>query len=465
MAQDYKKADKAVIRTIEDCKQYFHDRVSPPSKKMLGLEYELILVDKLTTLFVPYFGQRGLSKLLSELVKHGYEKVMDAGCIMGLKRAHTCISLEPGGQLEFSSSPCQSADDISQQLTRFLSELYPICERLGIAILMTGYRPFGRADLVDTIPRSRYVMLMPLLEKFSALSNEQKMTASIQVSLDYHSQSHAGKSLLLASKCQPYIVALYANSPVSNGFLSTMKSYRMYTWSRFAPDRCGIPGFMFAADFAENTFSYYTDWAINRQLLFIIRNDQLISVDGITFAEYLKNGYHDYEPQLSDWVAHLGTLFPEARLKNVIEVRSADTCSPGFAVALAALWKGLLYDEAALEEALAILSPAGKIETESLYQQAFAKGMDASTRDGRRFAKVLSDLLNIAQQGLARASNCGKDIIELETLSRAVRNRQSPADEFIGRCTGSHSIIECMALRNVPAEKLNPYIEESEPII
>lgn len=449
VAQDYIYTDKVAISSAEDCKQYFHNRVSPPDKKILGLEYELILIDKLTTLFVPYFGPRGLSKVLYELTQYHYEIIMDDGCIMGLRRDQTCVSLEPGGQLEFSSSPCLSAHEISLQLNQFLSELFPICERLGIAILMTGYRPFGQPNLVDTIPRSRYVTLLPHLEKFSAFSNEQKMTASIQVSLDYHSQSHAGKSLLLASKCQPYIVALFANSPVNNGVITAMKSYRMFTWSRFTPDRSGIPWFLFEKDFVKNAFSYYTEWAISRKLLFIIRNDKLISVENITFKEFLQHGYDSYEPQLGDWEVHLGTLFPEARLKNVVEVRSADTCSPSFAVGLAAFWKGLLYDNMAMDEALAILRAHGKRETEHLYQQAYTKGMGAITETQHQFIDILSNLLNISQKGLERISNYSEDIIELETLSYAVKNKQFPADDFIRGFNGSNGIIDSMSFGRI----------------
>ncbi len=451
MAKDHIKAENLVLCSKEDCKQYFHNKVSPNNKKMLGLEYELILVDKLTTLFVPYFGERSLSSVLSELATYGYKMIMDSGCIMGLERNNTSISLEPGGQLEFSTSPTLSAYETSRQLECFLLELYPICERLGIAILPTGYRPFGSAKLVETIPRSRYITLMPHLEKLSALSNEQKMTASIQVSLDYHSQKHAGKSLLLASKCQPFIVALFSNSPIYNGVVGNVKSFRMLTWSKFVPDRCGIPEFIFERDFVDNTFEYYTEWAMNKRILFILRQGELVSIEKLSFAEFLKNGYLYHEPELNDWVVHLGTLFPEARLKNVVEVRSADTCHPKFASGLVAFWKGLLYNDVALGEALGVLQSYDKSCTESLYRLAYSKGMGAKTHDGSAFPEVMSALLSIASNGLARIDNNKRDIRELEYLCDAVHNRQFPADILIDRCSDNDSIIDCMSFRGIPA--------------
>lgn len=450
MAKDNINSHTIPIYSMEDCKKYFCNNVSPISKKMLGLEYELILIDKLTTLYVPYFGERSLSSVLLQLAAKGYNIIMDASFIIGLERNNTTISLEPGGQLEFSTSPTQSASETSKQLEKFLSELYPICERLGVAILHTGYRPFGLASLVDTIPRSRYTTLMPHLEKLSALSNEQKMTASIQVCLDYHSHIHAGKSLLLASKCQPFIVALFSNSPIYNGVFSNLKSFRMFTWSKFVPDRSGIPAFIFENDFTENTFDYYTEWAINRRILFILRKGKLISIEKISFVEFLRNGYLDYQPLLDDWIAHLGTLFPEARLKNVIEVRSADTCNPKFACGLAAFWKGLLYDDQATDEALMLLKFYDLDQTKSLYHQAYRKGMNATAPDGRTFYTLVSELLDIACRGLTRIDGSEGDILELEHLRNAVKTKKFPADILMNRRIDKKSIIESMSFRGYP---------------
>jgi len=55
-------------------------------------------------------------------------------------------------------------------------------------------------------------------------------------------------------------------------------------------------------------------------------------------------------PELADWKAHLNTLMPEVRLKQVLELRGADTGSVEHGAALAAVWTGLLYDPLTLSK-------------------------------------------------------------------------------------------------------------------
>jgi glutamate--cysteine ligase len=56
------------------------------------------------------------------------------------------------------------------------------------------------------------------------------------------------------------------------------------------------------------------------------------------------------------WADHLTTIFTEARIKQLIELRSADCGSVPMIMAAQALrWKGLLYDPASLAVVAAIL--------------------------------------------------------------------------------------------------------------
>ena len=157
--------------------------------------------------------------------------MLEGGLIVGLRREAASVSLEPGGQLEFSGSPHNDVAPLLSELVHFLDELRPVCERLAIAIVCTGYRPFGSARSVATVPRRRYRELMPLLTEQARMATGQKMTASMQVSLDYTSELHAGHLLQLGLKCQPLIVAMFGNSPLSQGRPTRWNSYRMQTLS------------------------------------------------------------------------------------------------------------------------------------------------------------------------------------------------------------------------------------------
>ena len=60
-----------------------------------------------------------------------------------------------------------------------------------------------------------------------------------------------------------------------------------------------------------------------------------------------------------DWTNHLGTLFPDVRLKKFLEMRGADGGPWRRICALPALWVGLLYDETALADAKMLIKHMG----------------------------------------------------------------------------------------------------------
>jgi len=68
-----------------------------------------------------------------------------------------------------------------------------------------------------------------------------------------------------------------------------------------------------------------------------------------------------------DWKMHLNTLFPEARLKSTLEVRSSDSLPSRLGCAVPALFTGILYDDQALSEADAFAREKME-EAESLVQ-------------------------------------------------------------------------------------------------
>lgn len=432
MTGDPVEYEHVPLTSTEDCISYFQACIASPANLRLGLEYELILVDKLTTLCVPFYGERSLSKILLELIPFGYEVLRDAGQMVGLKRNLTTVSLEPGGQLEFSGSPLATAQQVGVELDQFLAELRPLCERHAVAIVATGYRPYGTAFSVKTIPRTRYIMMMPQLMRNGPLADGQKMTASMQVSLDYMSEVHAAKLLQLGLKCQPFVVAMFANSPLYNGNLSSWKSYRMYTWARFDSNRSGAPAFMLSPDFQRDAFNQYTRWAFSKPLLFITRQGRSIPVETQSFSDFLRHGHGGHAPVLQDWIMHLGTLYPEARLKNVIEMRSADTCAPGLAVGLAAFWKGLAYAPDVLDAALDLLSVYGAAQLHALYAGASEYGLAARCQAGRSFRHTAQELLALAMRGLSRMDgNGGEDRNCLLPVIEAVEASTAPADRII----------------------------------
>ena len=56
-------------------------------------------------------------------------------------------------------------------------------------------------------------------------------------------------------------------------------------------------------------------------------------------------------PTLSDWADHLTTIFPEARIKQFLEMRGADSGPWRNLCALPAFWVGICYHQSSLDAA------------------------------------------------------------------------------------------------------------------
>ena len=156
-----------------------------------------------------------------------------------------------------------------------------------------------------------------------------------------------GEKLRVALAVQPAVSALFANSPIVDGRPAGWKSFRVAVWDETDPARCGLLPFAFEPAFLEDPYRRYVEWALDVPMIFLRRGGRYLDPGGRTFRAFLADGLLGERATLVDWEDHLTTLFPEVRVKGVVEVRGADACDVEMTMALVALWKGLLYDGAA----------------------------------------------------------------------------------------------------------------------
>ena len=109
-------------------------------------------------------------------------------------------------------------------------------------------------------------------------------------------------------------------------------------------------------------------------MFFVVRGGHHIPVGGRTFRQLMQERDPALQPTLADWNVHLTTLFPEVRMKRVIEVRGADAVPPGLVCALPALWKGLLYDPMSLHSAHKRLAHWSHADVDRLHRRAAHAG-------------------------------------------------------------------------------------------
>src|SRR5262249_34793172 len=151
----------------------------------------------------------------------------------------------------------------------------------------------------------------------------------------------------------------------------------------------------------------YVEWVLDVPMFFVVRAGQYRPARGITFRHFLESGFGDERATIADWERHLTTVFPEVRLKKVLEMRGADAVPPGLTCSLPALWKGLLYDPEALAAAWQRLSihPLGAREAARI--DVARRGLAARFGD-EPVIEVARDLVRIARDGLRRLRHAGR---------------------------------------------------------
>jgi len=230
-----------------------------------------------------------------------------------------------------------------------------------------------------------------------------KGTAGVQLNFDYASEEDAADKLRTAMAITSILTSVCANSPIYAGKRSGFLSRRAHIWTDTDPARCGLLEFTLRDSLS---FQDYKEYALDVPLLFVLRDGAWLDLKGITFRRFMDEGYGALRPTMGDWALHLTTIFTEVRLKTYVEVRGADSVAPDLVMALAAFWKGILYDERARREAWRLAGSISFADRLAFHHEAAARGPRALF--GRVPAlEIARDLLAAAREGLARVAVAG----------------------------------------------------------
>src|SRR5205823_11797057 len=106
------------------------------------------------------------------------------------------------------------------------------------------------------------------------------------------------------------LTALWAASPIVDDNVSGYQSYRAWIWRDTDNARAGLLPFVFDR---TDIFTAYTEWALDVPMYFVYRGGYVPVPAGLTFREFMKNGWNGEHALRADWALHLSTLFPEGR--------------------------------------------------------------------------------------------------------------------------------------------------------
>ena len=342
------------------------------------------------------------------------------------------ITLEPGSQFELSSKPEKSIHSLAKKIIVYNSLSSKIAEELGIYWLGYGIQPVSTYENIELIPKSRYeIMTEYLPTKGSRALVMMRETAGIQVSLDYKSEYDAIAKLRASLLLSPIVSAIFSNSPVREGKDTGFKSYRAYSWLYTDNDRCGLVSRLIFESNYEYSFSDYTDALLDLPMMFLKKDDKWINMRGITFRDYLKNGYNNCKATIEDWYLHMSSFFPDVRLRNYIEIRNCDSQKSDLIPSVPALWKGILYNNDAMAASLNLVNGLSWEDINELKNLTPKYALEAEIK-GIKLKDIAKELVNIAENSLKSLAELNEknqdESIYLENLKKLVSKGKTPSN-------------------------------------
>lgn len=422
--------------TRDDLLAPFHEALTPPDHWRVGTEAEKFGILSDTFAPMPYSGERSVESvfaLLEERFGWFPEREYEGGPIIALLRGGASITLEPGGQLELSGAPFISVHDTAAEWQQHLDELHYIGSVLNITWLGLGFHPFARQADLPWVPKLRYAIMREYLPTRSPTGLDMmRRTSTVQANLDYSSEADAMQKLRVGLALSPIVSAIFANSPLVEGKLTGERSHRAHVWVHMDPDRSGLLPFAWRDDMS---FERYVEWALDAPMFMVKRDGKAVHNTGQTFRAFMTDGFGGVQASAADWLSHLGTLFPEVRLKKTIELRGGDSLPSALLPALPALWKGLLYDTESREQAERLVSSIDFAAAEASREQYAKLGLGGSLA-GKPMREWAVEVLKLAQDGLARIGLRGAEGVDhegvyLKPLAALVERGETPADALI----------------------------------
>ena len=357
------------------------------------------------------------------------EPIIEGGSLVGVRGQHGSLTLEPGGQLEYSSLPQRKLIDSECDIVNYLAWLRRVSRAFGFRFIGVGFDPIASLESQHWVPKPRYSIMRPYLKERGARAwDMMTRTAAIQVNVDFDSETDLAEKFVLGNRVAPVAAAIFANSPFKEGRLSGFKSERTSVWLEMDPDRSGIAAPALGGEFSLDSF---LDAVVKTPMFYVRRDDEYVNVAGVPFEDLLVKG----QATIDDFVDHLTTIFTEARLKQFIELRSTDSGNARTSLAIEAFWKGLLYDDEARREALRL---APDLDANGFRQLQYEVARDAleARHDGVDVGMLARELLELSRAGLARIAPDETHYLD-EISNLVISEGLSPADILTRNFQGS----------------------------
>jgi glutamate--cysteine ligase len=331
------------------------------------------------------------------------------------------VTEEPGAQVELAGPPEPDANTAIAGLERTLGTVAAAFAEAGAGLAAAGLDLWSDHDRIPVqldVPRYRAMTAYFAARGGPAGHLLMCASCSLQINVDLGPPEVAARRWLLANLAAPVLTAAFATSPIADGV-----NGRALGWRALDPTRTGVAPPLISGD--DDPLEHATVDALRADVLLVQRDGEASpGRPGWTFGDWVATPDPRFgRPTTADLAVHLSTLFPEARLRGYLEVRSVDVLPAPWRAAAVALVVGLLYDDDATRAAVERLAPC-RADLPDLLTRAARQGLgDPQLR------RLSDDLLTIGLQGAVRLGIEAADAAAAY-LDRYVRAGRHPGDDL-----------------------------------
>ena len=246
-------------------------------------------------------------------------------------------SLEPGGQLEWASSPQISLWEITKEYSNHLEYQKQLCIKNNINIGHFSVEPISSPRDIKLIDLKKYHLMNEMFKKTGSLGQwMMRNTTSLQLNVDYLNEKDANEMAFIADAIQPLASILFSNAPFREGRPVGNKNLRWEIWNNTDASRCRT---LWDHEISNpnHLIDKYVEWLLSRKAIFL---------------ENPENTFKAYDDSLEKMImsdtnerliySAFRQIFTHVRFKTVLEVRACDRQNKGDEMMPATFLAGLL---------------------------------------------------------------------------------------------------------------------------
>lgn len=318
------------------------------------------------------------------------------------------LTVEPGGQIEFGGSPFRDLHQVHEELQKYQENLFEICREEDLILLDFALDPLYKPEDIIIIDQTKYHLMH---ERFGTTGFHghwmMKMTASLQLNLDYSSAEEAAQLALVADVLQPFLSLLTANAPFMNGKPNAKRNMRFDIWEDTDPARCG--GLLdHGITTQAELLTAFTHLVTEAPAIFgQDENDTIVPFEG-TLGDWLESVAKTRELHSRDGLIALHQIFTHVRFKDILEIRTPDRPPLGYEMAPVAFITGLLKEPCCLDEVVELASSWSLKERREAVEKSKTLDLSQTTFHGKSFHTWFEQLFELSLMGLdTRAEQIG----------------------------------------------------------